>query len=65
MSTDGCRPEKGSDQGRSLKNSIGHTYRGLHMAGYSGTPLQKKLDIKNNFKVAIINEPDGFRPARK
>jgi hypothetical protein len=35
------------------------------MAGYSGTPLQKKLDIKNNFKVAIINEPDGFRPARK
>lgn len=31
-------------------------------AGYSGTPLAKKLGIKPNFTVTIIDEPDGFRP---
>jgi hypothetical protein len=31
------------------------------MAGYSGTPLIKKLGIKDNFRVAIINSPLGFR----
>jgi hypothetical protein len=30
------------------------------MAGYSGTPLSKKLGIKENFKLAILNQPDGF-----
>lgn len=30
------------------------------MAGYSGTPLAKKLGIKENFKVAMINSPDHF-----
>ena len=30
------------------------------MAGYSGTPLEKKLGIKENFNVAFINAPNGF-----
>src|SRR5262245_15865907 len=30
------------------------------MAGYSGTPLIKKLGIKENFNVAIINAPAGY-----
>lgn len=30
------------------------------MAGYSGTPLPKKLGIKDGHTVATINEPNGF-----
>jgi hypothetical protein len=30
------------------------------MAGYSGTPLIKKLGVKENFEVALINAPSGF-----
>ncbi|ELR70345.1 hypothetical protein C900_04030 [Fulvivirga imtechensis AK7] len=30
------------------------------MAGYSGTPLAKKLGIKNGFKVLIVNQPDHY-----
>jgi len=30
-------------------------------AGYSGTPLAKKLGIKPGHAVALLNEPDGFR----
>lgn len=30
-------------------------------AGYSGTPLAKKLGIKSGSVVAVINEPGGFR----
>ncbi len=30
------------------------------MAGYSGTPLVKKLGIKENFKAAFINAPEDF-----
>ena len=29
-------------------------------AGYSGTPLAKKLGIKDGFKIAVINEPDHY-----
>jgi len=31
------------------------------MAGYSGTPLAKKLGIKDGFRVALVGAPDGFR----
>lgn len=31
------------------------------MAGYSGTPLVKKLGIKDDDTVALLGEPDGFR----
>lgn len=30
-------------------------------AGYSGTPLPKKLGIKAGYRVATINEPPEFR----
>lgn len=30
-------------------------------AGYSGTPLAKKLGIVNGAMVSVINEPDEFR----
>ena len=32
------------------------------MAGYSGKPLATKLGIKEGFRIAIVNEPKGFRP---
>jgi hypothetical protein len=30
------------------------------MAGYSGTPLVKKIGIKENHRVLLIGAPDGF-----
>lgn len=30
-------------------------------AGYSGTPLAKKLGVKAGHTVAVLNEPQGFR----
>jgi hypothetical protein len=30
------------------------------MAGYSGTPLPKKLGIKESHRIAIVNGPHGF-----
>jgi hypothetical protein len=30
------------------------------MAGYSGTPLVKKLGIKPGFNIAFVNAPSGF-----
>ncbi len=31
------------------------------MAGYSGTPLAKKLGIKEQFKVVAVRAPEGYR----
>ena len=31
------------------------------MAGYSGTPLPKKLGFKENFRAALVNAPKGFQ----
>lgn len=31
------------------------------MAGYSGTPLAKKLGIKEGFRIGFVNSPKGFR----
>ena len=31
-------------------------------AGYSGTPLARKLGIKPGATVAVLDEPAGFRP---
>jgi len=33
------------------------------MPGYSGTPLAKKLGIKNDFRVALLHVPDDVRIA--
>jgi hypothetical protein len=30
------------------------------MAGYSGTPLPKKLGFKDGFRAALVNAPAGF-----
>ena len=30
------------------------------MAGYSGTPLVKKLGFKDNFRAALVNAPKSF-----
>ena len=30
------------------------------MAGYSGTPLTKKLGIKEEFRIALVGAPKGF-----
>ena len=30
------------------------------MAGYSGTPLPKKLGLKENQRIALVNAPAGF-----
>jgi hypothetical protein len=32
----------------------------MKTAGYSGTPLAKKLGIKENFSIKIINAPDYY-----
>jgi hypothetical protein len=31
------------------------------MAGYSDTPLAKKLGIKEGFRVGLVNSPKGFK----
>ena len=31
------------------------------MAGYSGTPLVKKLGFKNGFRAGLVNSPKGFQ----
>jgi len=31
------------------------------MAGYSGTPLVKKLGFKEGFRTALVNPPKGFQ----
>ncbi|MDQ2676164.1 MAG: DUF3052 domain-containing protein [Actinomycetota bacterium] len=32
-------------------------------AGYSGTPLPKKLGIKEGARLCVVREPEGFREA--
>lgn len=34
--------------------------KGKSMAGYSGTPLPKKLGIKENFRIGFVNAPKTF-----
>ncbi|HVF14682.1 MAG TPA: DUF3052 domain-containing protein [Acidimicrobiales bacterium] len=31
-------------------------------AGYSGTPLPRKLGIRDGFRVALVGAPEGFGP---
>jgi hypothetical protein len=32
----------------------------MKAAGYSGTPLEKKLGMKEGFKVRLVNQPDYY-----
>jgi hypothetical protein len=36
------------------KAVISKSIEGMHVAGYSGTPLAKKLGIKENFRILIV-----------
>jgi DNA-binding response OmpR family regulator len=54
-----------ADIGKSLQHAIDHPLTDpvvpdSTMAGYSGTPLPKKLGIKANSVVALVDAPDGF-----
>ena len=40
--------------------SAGRGERSVQPAGYSGTPLPRKLGIKAGARVALIGAPDGF-----
>ena len=35
--------------------------RVINMAGYSETPLAKKLGIKEGFRIGVVNSPKGFK----
>jgi hypothetical protein len=37
--------------------------KSFRMAGYSGTPLVKKLGIKSGFNIVFVNPPPGFAKA--
>ena len=45
----------GDDQG-----CITEATGGAVTAGYSGTPLYRKLGLKEDHRVAILSAPDGF-----
>ena len=32
----------------------------MKLSGYSGTPLSKKIGVKENFTVCVINAPDDY-----
>lgn len=32
----------------------------MKTAGYSGTPLAKKLGIKDNFRIKLVNQPEYY-----
>ena len=31
------------------------------LAGYSGTPLVRKLGLRAGLRICLLHEPDGFR----
>jgi hypothetical protein len=48
-----------------LRAAVRSRTDGLHvpsstLAGYSGTPLPKKLGIKDSMRIVLVNAPDGF-----
>ena len=38
----------------------GFKFNFMALIGYSGTPLAKKLGIKEGFKIKLINQPDNY-----
>jgi hypothetical protein len=38
-----------------------HDFKGKAMAGYSATPLAKKIGIKEGSRVALVNAPKDFQ----
>jgi hypothetical protein len=47
-------------RGRPIVWHVDHAARGDGMAGYSGTPLPKKLGIKPKHRVTLVNAPPWF-----
>ncbi len=52
----------GGSPGEWLTGEVSHRSKKINMAtaGYSGTPLIKKLGIKEETKVQLINAPDDY-----
>src|SRR5579859_8298700 len=46
---------------KSSRNWIANPDRGPEMAGYSGTPLARKLGIKESGNVLAVGAPKGYR----
>lgn len=42
-------------------NQESHNWELTPMAGYSGTPLVKKLGFKEGFRAALVNSPKNFQ----
>lgn len=45
---------------KAIKNAPSNPIVPGTMAGYSGTPLPKKLGIRENYSVALVNAPERF-----
>ncbi len=46
--------------GKGSRKSSSHELKSVATAGYSGTPLPKKLGIRENYSVVLINAPVRF-----
>jgi hypothetical protein len=51
---------KNSSPGKDSKKPSANESKGVATAGYSGTPLPKKLGIRENYCAALINAPARF-----
>jgi hypothetical protein len=57
------KPSSYADSSRSpgfVLGSRDDAFRGVNLAGYSGTPLAKKLGLKENHRVAFVAAPPHF-----
>lgn len=46
--------------GEKSQRQVANESKGSVTAGYSGTPLSKKLGIRENYSVTLINAPNRF-----
>ncbi len=46
--------------GKESRRRFANESKSLATAGYSGTPLPKKLGVRENYSVALINSPPRF-----
>ncbi len=51
---------KNSMPGKKVREPSANESKGGTTAGYSGTPLPKKLGIRENYSVTLINSPPRF-----
>jgi hypothetical protein len=48
------------ESGQDHRTDKGHATIFHYMAGYSGTPLAKKLGLKDGFRIWFVNAPENF-----